>query len=194
MRCQSCHRLSWSVVCDACRDRLLVPSPTSRKIGTLEVVSLFAYEHLEPFLLTKHTPTGWRVYRYFGRHFIAPFLDEFVQKISQETAIRVVTAGSEVSHGYSHTAAMLHGLRHVRLRSDPVGLRARHAVHYAGKSLAYRLAHPRGFVYTGPPGGDAILLDDIVTTGLTLQEAARTLEQRNVNVLFGLVMADAQRV
>ena len=39
---------------------------------------------------------------------------------------------------------------------------------------------------------DVILIDDIVTTGSTLEEAHDALKKHDVNVLFALVLADAK--
>jgi competence protein ComFC len=38
----------------------------------------------------------------------------------------------------------------------------------------------------------AILVDDIITTGITLQEAQKVLMQHGVNVLFALTLADVE--
>jgi len=193
MRCVACHRWSLEVICPACRDRLLVPHVRRRTVGTLEVVSLFGYETIEPFLLSKHRPVGYRIYRYFGRRFIAPFLYEFASKLPGDGRIRVIGVDEQVRRGYSHTAGLTRPVRHRLLEVLHGRLIARRQVHYAGKTLRYRLEHPRDFRYTGPAGGDAILVDDIITTGLTLQQAQQTLHANGVNVLFALTLADAQR-
>ena len=65
-------------------------------------------------------------------------------------------------------------------------------VHYSGKSLQYRLEHPREFVYTGKSDIDAILVDDIITTGITLQEAQKVLIENGVNVLFDLTLVNVE--
>jgi len=69
---------------------------------------------------------------------------------------------------------------------------AQNRVHYAGKDLQFRLNHPRHFTYTGKSYIDVILVDDIITTGITLQEAQKVLIQHNVNVLFALTLADVE--
>ena len=63
---------------------------------------------------------------------------------------------------------------------------------YAGKSLQFRLDNPRDFDYHGKKDVDVILVDDIITTGITLQEAQKVLTQSGVNVLFALVLADVE--
>jgi len=193
MRCISCHRFSREVVCAPCRERLLVPAITRRTVGTLEVVSLFGYRTLEPFLLTKHSPVGHRIYGYLGDNFLAPFLSEFAERLTSESAIRLIGIDEHVGHGYSHTAQLLHGVKHPRLDVLHGKLLARNRVDYAGKTLQYRLDHPRNFRYTGPSGGEAILIDDVITTGLTLQQAQQVLASKGVDILYAVTLADAQR-
>jgi competence protein ComFC len=65
-------------------------------------------------------------------------------------------------------------------------------VNYSGKTLQFRLDHPRDFLYTGKSNTDVILVDDIITTGITLQEAQKVLMDHGVNVLFALTLADVE--
>jgi len=58
--------------------------------------------------------------------------------------------------------------------------------------VEYRLDHPRNFHYRGPRGIEAVLVDDVVTSGITLQEAYETLRREEVDVLFAVTLADAQ--
>ena len=67
---------------------------------------------------------------------------------------------------------------------------AQNNINYAGKDLQFRLKNPRNFKYSGQKNIDVILVDDIVTTGSTLNEAKQTLQQYGVNVIFSLVLAD----
>jgi len=190
MRCTVCHRFSREVICAACAERLLVPTIRRRTVGTLEVVSLFDYSVIEPFLLTKHTALGHRIYRFFGRHFVAPFVTDYAGRIADW--VTVIGVDEHVEHGYAHTALLTHAIRHPHARVLHSTMLAKHRVHYAGKTLQYRLEHPRGFRYTGPADADVILVDDIVTTGITLQEAQQVLRQQRVEVLFALTLADAR--
>jgi len=190
MRCLSCHRLSWRVICPDCHARLFVPSTTRRKVGTLEVVSLFKYKHIAPFLLTKHTPAGYRLYRYFSKAFFKPFLDDFASHI--DTAVTLVAIDEQVQSGYAHTALLSHDARGPKILTAHGTLLAQNRISYAGKSLQFRLENPREFSYTGAHGLEVILIDDIITTGVTLQEAQGELEAHGVEVLFALTLADAR--
>ncbi len=190
MRCLSCHKLSFSIICQSCDKRLLVPTVTKRKVGTLEVVSLFKYKNIETFLLTKHTPVGFRIYKYLGKKFVAPFVDNFIQNIEEE--ISVVAIDEKVNSGYSHTALLSHFVTDNNALVSHAKLLAKNSVNYAGKSLSFRLENPRNFSYTGKPNIQVILIDDIITTGVTLQEAQMELMRHGVEVIFALTLADAR--
>ena len=71
-------------------------------------------------------------------------------------------------------------------------LMAQNRVSYAGKDLQFRLENSRDFIYTGLSDIDVILVDDIITTGITLQEAHKVLVSHRVNVLFALTLADVK--
>ena len=190
MRCFSCHRFTLKTVCRECRERLFVPTITKRKVGTLEVISFYRYSVLEPLLLHKHRPEGYRIFRDLANVTLKPFIENFVRQDPKPVAI--VGIDETVKNGYSHVAAMT---RQMKTRSSTplhASLLSRNSVNYAGKTLQYRLNHPRDFRYHGPEGIDVILVDDIITTGITLQEAQQTLREHHINVLFALTLADAK--
>jgi len=190
MRCLSCHKLSRRVICPDCHARLFVPTTSRRKVGALEVVSLFKYKNIEPFLLTKHTPAGYRLYRYFSEQFFKPFLEDFASHI--DAAVSLIAVDEQIQSGYSHTALLSHYAKSPKIDLTHATLLAQNRVNYAGRSLQFRLENPRDFRYTGKKGIEAILIDDIITTGVTLQEAQMELERHDVEVLFALTLADAR--
>jgi len=189
VRCLSCRRWSLLPVCSLCEKEFFAPEFHERKVGSLEVLSLFGYRSIEPYLLSKHTALGYRIFRYFGRRHIAPFLKRIAAEIPGLTLIPLDDLPRR--GGYSHTA-LLTRYAPAGLRVLTGALRAGNAVSYAGKSLEYRLAHPREFRYRGPGGIEAVLVDDVVTTGTTLSEAAEVLRAHEVEVLFALTLADAR--
>ena len=192
MRCFSCRSWSFQPICRHCLEASFVPKVQRRQVGTLDVYSFFPYEQIEPLLLTKHKPEGWRIYRFLAKRFVRPFLQTFAQGLSSD--VHILGIDERPKGGYAHVAVLTHALRGIDHLSVRHGmLRATHHVSYAGQSLAYRLAHPRGFTYRGEGGIEAIIIDDIVTTGTTLQEAYMTLQIHDVNVLFALTLADANR-
>ena len=190
MRCFSCHRFSLSTICKNCKARLFAPTIRKRKVGSLDVISFYRYSTLESLLLHKHKPEGYRIFRELADATLKPFIENFVREDPKPVA--VIGIDERVKGGYSHVATMTRRMK-TRL-STPLhaSLLSRNHVNYAGKTLQYRLDHPRDFQYCGPKGIDVILVDDIITTGITLQEAQSTLKQHNVNVLFALTLADAR--
>lgn len=190
MRCLSCRKFSLDVICDRCHMQLLKPTVSTRKAGTLDVISLFGYRTVAPFLLRKHGPVGYRLYRYFARKQIAPFLEAFAEGIDER--VWLVGVDEYPASGYSHTAILTRYGRVEKMPNLPGALVARNRVNYAGKTLRYRLENPRDFLYRGPSGIRAVLIDDIVTTGVTLQEAHSLLRRSGVEVVFALTLADAR--
>ncbi len=191
MRCFSCGRWSWSVICLACRSMLFVPTIATRQLGELDVISFFAYTTLAPLLHTKHTPEGYRIYRALGRMVLRPFILEFVEV--DEGRVYLIGIDEVVKGGYAHVALLTRAMKTPATPPLHATLLAQNPLTYAGKSLAYRMENPRDFSYHGKRGIDVILVDDIITTGSTLREAHQLLTQEGVNVLFALTLADANR-
>ena len=77
-------------------------------------------------------------------------------------------------------------------------LRLEHAAHQVGGTRAERLAQARNTFWIDPnripslQGQRVVLLDDVMTTGATMFEAARTLRKAGVAHITGLVFARAQ--
>ncbi len=190
MRCFSCSKLSLSIICKTCREQLFVPTIGTRKVGTLDVISFFKYASLETLLHTKHKPEGYRIYKALAKMTMKPFIEEFVE--SDDRDVYIVGIDEYVKSGYAHVALLTRAMKtKVSLPQHSV-LMAKNRVNYSGKSLQFRLENPRAFVYTGKPNIDVILVDDIITTGITLQEAQKVLLSHGVNVLFALTLADVE--
>ena len=190
MRCLSCHALSWQTFCCSCQTKLLKLSVTQRKVGGLEVYSFFKYQHIQDLLLTKHTAQGFKVYKALADLSFAPFIQSFMQE--DDRKIYIIGIDERIKSGYSHVALLSRAMSHPKVIVQYAKLLAQNHVSYAGKSLQYRLENPRYFSYTGDRNIEAILVDDIVTTGTTLQEAKTLLQKHNVDVLFALTLADAK--
>jgi len=190
MRCISCHRLSWRFICDICATTILQPSISKRKIGTLEVYSFYKYQHISKYITAKYSLLGFRIYRAFGRITTKPFMQNFTQTL--DNPIYIIGIDEKVRYGYSNVAILTHSMKTQHTLPLHHTLIAQNPVNYAGKTLDFRLNNPRNFRYRGKEGIDAILVDDTITTGVTLQEAYITLKEHNVNVLFALTLSDAK--
>jgi len=102
----------------------------------------------------------------------------------------VIPIDDNVKKGYSHTAILAHSMKTKYLKPLYNVLLSTNNVQYAGKSLEYRLQNPRNFKYTGKKNIDVILVDDLMTTGITLNEAEEKLKEYGVNVYLKVVLAN----
>ncbi|MEF3190963.1 MAG: ComF family protein [Campylobacterales bacterium] len=189
MRCIVCDAFSWPLICQACQRTLLAPNIHRRIIKGLEVISFYPYADIEKLLHTKHTPIGAEIYRILARYSFTPFARAF--KLSQPIA--AIPIDDRIKDDYAHTAILARALTSPSIKPIYATLHAASDERYAGQTLAFRQAHPRHFLYYGQPGIEALLVDDIITTGSTLLEARDTLRAHGVQVAFALTLADADR-
>ena len=174
-----------------CQKKLLQPSISKRTIDSLDVYSFFIYQSIEDLLFTKHTSQGFRVYKALANLSFKPFIKKFLEE--DKRPIHIIGVDENVKSGYSHVALLTHEMRDKKSKIVHAKLKATNSVNYSGKSLNFRLTNPRDFVYTGERNIEAILVDDIITTGTTIKEAKEVLEEAEVNILFALTLADANR-
>lgn len=188
MRCHLCLGLSWQPLCKNCLQTILTPTPAFRVLESgLKVYSFYNYTDIAPLLHTKHTYIGAKIFAQLGKHTFFEFLKTF----ALPKGICAIPIDDHVRHGYSHSAILAKATIPYLI---PLygSLRAQNHESYSGKSRAYRQTNKRDFIFAGNDEIDAILIDDIVTTGSTLEEAHETLKKGNVNILFALVLADAK--
>lgn len=190
MRCYSCASLSYNSLCKTCKEQLFVPSIRTKKVGTMDVISFYRYSSIESLLHTKHKPEGHRLFKELANMTMKPFIKEFVE--NNDGDVYIVGIDEYVKSGYAHVSLLTKAMKTKTSIPEHASLLAKNRVNYSGKSLQYRLDNPRDFVYTGTEDVHAILVDDIITTGITLQEAQKVLMQHGVNVLFALTLADVE--
>ena len=188
MRCHLCLKLSWQPLCQKCLSTILAPIPAFRVLDNgLKVYSFYKYSDIAPLLHTKHTYVGTKIFAQLGHHTMFEFLKTFLLP----KGVFAVAIDDHVRHGYSHSAILAKATKPY-LTPLYASLRAKSHERYSGQNRAFRLLHQRDFQVKVPKYADVILIDDIVTTGSTLQEAYETLKKHEVNVLFALVLADAK--
>ena len=190
MRCFSCSKLSFQIICKRCLEQLFIPTISRRKVGTLDVISFFKYSALETLLHSKHKPEGYRIYKALANRTMKPFIEEFVDSDGRD--LYIVGIDECVKSGYSHVALLTRAMKTKSSIIQHGVLMAQNRVNYSGKNLQFRLDNPRDFLYRGKSNIDVILVDDIITTGITLQEAQKVLISHGVNVLFALTLADVE--
>ena len=190
MRCLSCHKLSFDTFCKTCQEQLLKPNITKRVVNGLDVYSFFNYQHIEDLLLTKHTPQGFKLYKALAKLSFKPFIKNFIKEDSRD--IYIIGIDESVKYGYSHVALLTHELEYKNVNVLYSKLMANSSIKYAGKSLQFRLENPRNFEYKGLTDIEAILVDDIITTGTTIKEAKDVLTKSGIDVLFALTLASVK--
>lgn len=190
MRCMICESLSLKHICKSCQNEFLSPSFYERKLlGKIPVYSFYKYQDIEPLLLTKHTNIGHYIYTILAQNSFKPFSENF------EFKNRIASLGIDdhVRNGYSHTAILNKELKSSVIRPLYAKLRATNSVSYSGKDYQYRLLNPRNFNMKKFEEKDVVLVDDIITTGLTITQAVQALEKNGKNILFCLTLADARK-
>ncbi len=183
-----CESLSLKHICKSCQNEYLVPSFYTRKIlGKIPVYSFYKYKDIEPLLLTKHTDLGYYIYMILAENSFGLFSQNF----DYEKLVCSLSIDDHVKSGYSHTAILNKALKNSSIRPRYSRLRSNNTIAYSGKDYQFRLLNPRDFMVKDFSEEDVILVDDIITTGLTLTQAVQALESKGKNILFCLTLADA---
>ncbi len=189
MRCMMCERFSLSHICSVCQESLLTPTLYKRTImGSIPVYSFFPYDEIEPLLLTKHSDIGYYIYSIVAKRSFGSFAREWQYK----NTVASIGIDDHATSGYSHTAVLNRALKSHNIRPQYGKLRAQNQHKYAGKSVEERLMNPRHFIYQEFDQQEVILVDDIVTTGTTLSEAAEVLHRHGKKVILCLTLTDAK--
>lgn len=184
-----CERLSWTHICPSCQKQFLTPSLHKRKIlGNIPVYSFYPYDEIESLLLTKHTDVGYYIYSLLAGCSFA----EFAKEWSYERKVASIGVDDHSRRGYAHTAVLNRALKSSSITPYYGKLRALKDHKYAGKSVEERMMNPREFVCKPFSEEEVILVDDIVTTGLTLTEAAETLHMQGKKIILCLTLSDAE--
>lgn len=186
MRCLVCGKWGLSVVCKKCQQNIAF-KPSIRLVGDLKVYSFFAYSEIEILLHYKYSPVGSRVYALLSKlasEYFSPWIT-----LPQAYGVGI---DDSVRRGYSHNAIFMREFKCCGITPIYGELLAQSKISYAGKSLEYRQTHPKEFSTRLRGVKNLIIFDDIITTGTSLSEAKKVLEQRGNEVLFALTLCNAR--
>jgi len=175
--CLICKEVSFKIICKRCQKEYLKPNLYKKE----DIISFYDYDEIEWLIKYKYHKFGSRVFNILAKNSFFEFGKYFNEDVY------VIPIDDNIKKGFSHTAILARALNKKPLYSS---LLAKSDVKYAGKSLEFRLKNPRNFNYTGKRNIKAILVDDIKTTGTTLNEAKEVLKKHNVEVLFCMVLAN----
>lgn len=199
MRCHLCGALSIRFICPTCRFVLSEPTVGVRRLDLsgLDVDSIrdkfnvyyfYNYSEIKPLLLSKHKISGAFVLKTLANIAFKMFKKEF----EFDFRIDAVPIDDRLKQGYSHTAILARALKSKNITPLYASLRLDSDITYSGQSMQFRLENPRKFKLLKIPKNPVILVDDIITSGLTILQAKKTLQDAGVDVLFALVLADAR--
>lgn len=188
MKCLMCESFSLTHICSTCQNTYLQPKIYKRKISNnIEVISFYKYQDIKELLYTKHTDLGFYIYKILANNSMARFAQEF----NFQHSIASITIDDNIKSGYSHTAILNKSLKSKYIKPLYSRLRANNSITYSGKSKEFRLLNSRDFKLDDFEHKEVILVDDIITSGSTLNQAITTIKQNEKEILFCLTLADA---
>ncbi len=189
MKCITCKKFSIEIICSRCqKDHLKIDLSTRVLPDGFKIHSFYNYSHIEDLIKTKHTHLGHSVYTILAKNTFKNFSKEFLF----QSRVYAIGVDDHVRSGYSHTAILTKSLKSKNIVPLFSKLRAKNLVTYSSKSLQFRLENPREFEYTFKPNIDLIIVDDVVTTSSTINEAKNLLKKEGTNPMFALTLADAR--
>ena len=190
MRCFTCENLSFFMICKKCQENFLNTNLYKREIeNNFYVYSFYKFEEIKDLLKSKYYFFGDRIINILAKLSFKKFsknfdINELIYVIPIDDTIKDDT--------FSHTAILAHHMKIKNIKILYNTLKAKNKIKYAGKSLEYRKKYKRNFKYSGMKNIKVILVDDIITTGLTILEAKEILVKNNCEVLFALTLSDAK--
>jgi len=188
MKCLSCEKLSFNIICKTCQETLLVPSFYKRELEkNFFNYSFYSFSEIEKFITSKYYFHGDRVFNVLAKLSFKKFAANF----SFDEIVYSIGIDEHTRHEFSQTAILSKHLKSKYIKPTYSKLKARNIVKYAGRDLEYRQKNKRKF-QTNLTNKKIILVDDLITTGTTILEAKKTLERKNNEVLFSLTLADAK--
>ena len=189
IKCISCGAFSLKIICTTCQKNLFQPELYKRELEKdFFVYSFYKYEDIKELINSKYQFFGDRVFNILAKLSFEKFASNFKYS-SQAIAIAI---DDHTRHSFSHTAILAKALQSKYIKIKYNQLKASHIVKYAGHNLEFRHKNKRDFRYNGDKNLQIILVDDIVTTGSTIQEAKKVLENYGCEVLFALTLSDVK--
>lgn len=180
IECILCGRFSFSLICKTCLHTNLKPEIRQKE----NVISFYDYAQIEDLLFFKYKKFGDSIYKILANNSFKIFAQHY-----KENSF-IIPIDDNIKKGFSHTAILANSLKSKNLTPIYNSLKSLSNVQYAGKDLDFRLTNPRNFEYNGKKNINAILVDDVVTTKTTINEAIEVLNKNQVEVDFCLVLVD----
>lgn len=182
-----CGRFNLQIICKLCLANIHI-YPNKRVLkDNFIVYSFFKYDQVGFLLKSKYYIIGSRIYKT-----LANKANNYLKSILDSSMDNVYSIGIDdrIKHYYSHTGVILQSFKHI---AKPIfgALTSDNNIKYAGCDLKFRKNNKKNFKYNGKRNINAILVDDIITTGSSIMQAKEVLQANNVRVLFAVVLSDA---
>jgi competence protein ComFC len=187
MRCLLCSRFTLRYVCSEC-DAAIVVRARAHTLQDLTAITFYDYDDIEPLTKAKYYPFGALILKRLAIKAFKPFFTDL--KLDKKAAL--IPIDDRLGAWYSHSAVLARFGAAGCVKPRFGVLRARSKEKYAGKTLAFRQSRPRRFAFKPFAEENAVLLDDLITTGTTLLEAAATLEKNGKTPLFAVALTHAE--
>jgi len=190
LRCFNCKGFTLLGFCEHCLEELSEFSLGVRELeGGFKVYSFYKYSELKHLLHSKHYFYGYFVFNALAKLSFAKFKEFF----NPDVKVNAIALDDRVENLlYSHSAILSKHLKSKNIKPIFRALQAKNHLKYSGKSLNFRKQNKRNFKLLKEIQNPVILVDDIITTGLSILEAKKVLEKNRISVLFALVLADAK--
>ncbi|AXX91535.1 phosphoribosyltransferase [Malaciobacter molluscorum LMG 25693] len=189
MRCISCEKLSFYIICKNCQEKYLKPSFHKREIEeNFYNYSFYALSDIEDLINSKYYFYGDKVFNILAKL----SFKKFAQNFMFDEKILAIALDDHTRHDFSHTAILTKHLKSEYIETKSNILKAQSKIKYAGKDLNFRKNNPRNFKLANIHNKTTILCDDLITTGATILEGKKVLKNKNNRVLFSLTLADAK--
>nr|WP_315005178.1 ComF family protein [uncultured Campylobacter sp.] len=204
MRCVNCGAFSLRTICAACAANLAECRLSMRQVEGFSVFYYYGYSEIRELILSKHHEYGAAVLARIAYLSLAKFPLHLQREISANPQnyetfktdgifkFNAVPLDDDARSGYSHTAILARALKSEIIEPKFHCLRAQNRVKYTGQSLEFRLKHKRNFKILTPPQFPVILVDDIITSGLSMLQARESLIDGGFMPVCGLVLANAK--
>ena len=188
MKCLSCEKISFFIICKECQKIFLQPSFHKRELEKdFFNYSFYAFSEIEDLITSKYYFHGDRVFNILAKL----SFKKFAQNFNFDELVYSIGIDEHTRHEFSQTAILSHHLKSKNIKPIFNQCKATNIVKYAGQDLEYRKKNKRKFK-TKLSNKKIILVDDLITTGTTILEAKKLLESKNNEVIFSLTLADAK--
>ena len=157
----------------------------------LRCIIFTKYSEIKHLLYSKHKFYGYFILNALAKLSFAKFKDFFDFQSGEK--ITAIPLDDRVENSlYSHSALLARYVKSKNIKVQFHTLHAQNTLKYSGKSLSFRQKNKRNYKLLKPINSSVILIDDIITSGSSLLEAKKVLQNNKIRVLFALVLANAK--